>query len=64
MEDVRGKYSSSTTEFNKAKLELANLETSFANTQQNIDEKQEFIKVTEPEITSIEKRLIKLKKNI
>ena len=43
-----------------AKLELANLETSFANTQQNIDEKQEFIKVTEPEITSIEKTLDKI----
>ena len=60
MEDIREKYSSSTTEFNKAKLELTSLETSFANTQKNIDEKQEFIKVTTPEISSIEKTLDKI----
>ena len=60
MEDVRGKYSASTTEFNKAKLELSNLETSFINTQKNIDEKTEFIKLTEPEILSVEKILDKI----
>ena len=60
MEDIRGKYSSSTTEFNKAKLELTNLETSFANTQKNIEEKQEFIKTTTPEVSSIEKTLDKI----
>ena len=36
MEDIRGKYSASTTEFSKAKLELSSLETNFANTQKNI----------------------------
>jgi len=60
MEDVRNKYSVSTTEFNKAKLELAGLETNFANTQKDIDEKQEFIKITQPEITKLEKTLDKL----
>lgn len=60
MEDVRGKYSASTTEFNKAKLELSNLETSFINTQKNIDDKTEFIKLTEPEILSVEKILDKI----
>ncbi len=60
MEDVRSKYSASTTEFNKAKLELTNLELSFESTQKNIDEKQEFIKITEPEIANIEKGLDKL----
>ena len=60
MEDVRSKYSASTTEFNKAKLELTSLETNFANTQKNIDEKQELIKVTEPEIADLEKNLDKM----
>ena len=60
MEDVRGKYSISTTEFNKAKLELTNLETSFSNTQKNIDEKLEFLKTTEPEVSKIEKDLDKI----
>jgi len=60
MEDVRSKYSSSTTEYNKAKLELTNMETSFENTQKNIDEKLNFIKTTEPEISSIENTLDKM----
>ena len=60
MEDVRGKYSASTTEFNKAKMELTSLEANFANTQSNIDEKTKFIKVTEPEIALIEKNLDKI----
>ena len=60
LEDIRSKNSASTTEFNKAKLELTSLETNFANTQKNIDEKKEFIKVTEPEILTIEKSLDKL----
>ena len=34
MEDVRSKYSASTTEFNKAKLELTSLETNFANMEE------------------------------
>ena len=60
MEDVRGKYSSSTTEFNKAKLELTGLEFNFAKTESDIEEKQGFIKATEPEISNIEKTLDKI----
>ena len=60
MEDVRGKYSSSTTEFNKAKLELTGLEFNFAKTESDIEEKQVFIKTTEPEILNIEKTLDKI----
>ena len=60
MEDIRSKYSSSTTEFNKAKMELTSLEASFANNQSNIDEKNQFIKVTVPEISALEKNLDKL----
>ena len=60
MEDVRGKYSASTTEYNKAKLELTGLEFNFAKTESDIAEKQEFIKTTGPEISSIEKSLDKI----
>ena len=60
MEDVRSKNTASTTELSKAKLELSNFDTMFENTQKNIDEKTEFIKVTEPEIKAIEKSLDKL----
>ncbi len=60
MEDIRGKHSSSTTEFSKAKLELTSLETSYLKTESDINEKLEFIKVTEPEISNIEKTLDKI----
>ncbi|MBE7704006.1 MAG: chromosome segregation protein SMC [Cyanobacteria bacterium SIG28] len=60
MEDIRGKNSASMTEFNKAKLELTSLETSFAKTETDINEKQDFIKITEPEISNIEKTLDKI----
>ena len=60
MEDVRSKNTASTTELSKAKLELNNFDTMFANVKQNFDEKVAFIKNTEPEITAIEKSLDKL----
>ena len=60
VEDVRAKYSSSTTEFNKAKLELTNLDTNFSNIQANITEKTQFIETTEPQIALIEKNLDKI----
>ena len=60
IEDIRTKNTASTNEYSKAKLELASLETMFSNTQQNIDEKQDFLKITEPEINSIEKTLDKI----
>ncbi len=59
-EDVRAKNIDSTTELNKAKVELSSLDSMFANNQKNIDEQKEFIKVTEPEITKLEKYLDKL----
>lgn len=60
MEDIRGKYSASTTEFNKAKLELTSLETKFSDIQQNIDEKNKIINGSKTEISSLEKELDKL----
>ena len=59
-EDIRNKNISSTTELSKAKIELNNYDTLFANNQSSIDEKQLFIKNTEPEITKLEKSLDKL----
>ena len=59
-EDVRTKNIDSTTELNKAKVELSSLDSMFASTQKNIDEQKDFIKVTEPEITKLEKSLDKL----
>ncbi len=60
LEDVREKNTASTTELSKAKIELNNHNTMFENTQKNIDERNEFIKTTEPEISSLEKSLDKL----
>ena len=60
MEDVRAKHSASSTEYNKAKLELATLESNFAKTESDINERKEFIKITEPEIANIEKTLDKI----
>ena len=58
--DIRENNSSSITELSRAKIELDNQTSMFENNQKNIDEKQEFIKSTEPEVLSIEKRLDKL----
>ena len=60
VQDIRGKYSDSLDVFNKVKLELSNLETNFANTKTSIEEKQNFIKTTEPEVSKLEKSLDKL----
>lgn len=57
---IRENNSSSTTELSKAKLELENQTSMFANTQQNLDEKQHFIKTAESEISALEKSLDKL----
>ena len=57
VDEVRENYSESSTEFNKAKVELSTLETSFANIQKDIEDRQLFIKTTEPEITKLEKSL-------
>ncbi len=57
---LRESNSSSMTELNKANLELNSLNTTFANTQSLLDEKQQFIKDTVPEIEKIEKSLDKI----
>ena len=64
MEDVRAKNTSATTELSKAKLELNTFNVQYENTQKIIDEKNLFIKTTEPEITSLEKSLDKLEEEL
>ncbi len=60
IEDVRSRNSNSVTELSKAKIELESEKVKFENTQKTIDEKLEFIKNTEPEISALEKSLDKL----
>lgn len=60
LDDVRGRHSSSTTEYNTLKREISADETSFNNTQGEIEDKQTFIKQTEPEIIKLEKALDKM----
>lgn len=60
IEDVRSKNSNSVTELSKAKIELESEKVKFENTQKTIDEKLEFIKNTEPEMSALEKSLDKL----
>lgn len=60
LEKIRQQNSDSTTELTKAKAELNGMETSFANTEKEIDEKQNFIKTVKPEISKLEKSLDKI----
>lgn len=60
LEDVRLNYSNSMTEYNKANLELGSLVKNSEQNEALIAEKTEFIKVTEPKIDSISKKLDKM----
>lgn len=63
LEDVRGNYSNTMTEYNKANLEVNSL---LKNSEQNetlIAEKTEFITLTEPKIGAIALKLDKMEEN-
>lgn len=63
LEDVRGNYSNTMTEYNKANLEVNSL---LKNSEQNetlIAEKTEFIELTEPKIGAIALKLDKMEEN-
>ena len=60
LDNLRESNTNSTTELSKAKIELDSLNTTFKNTQSIIDEKQNFIKITSPEIIKTEKALDKI----
>lgn len=60
LEEVRTNYSNTMTEYNKANMELGSLVKNSEDNEKLIAEKTEFIKVTEPQIDSISKKLDKM----
>lgn len=63
LEDVRTNYSNSMTEYNKANLELGSLVKNSEENENLIAEKIDFIKVTEPKIDTISKKLDKMEES-
>lgn len=65
LEDVRGKYSDSMSEFSKSKVELDNMNQNYANSENILKEKADFIASAEPKIVELNNKLDKLEeKNI
>lgn len=65
LEDVRGKYSDSLSEFSKSKVELDNMNQNYANSENILKEKADFIASAEPKIVELNNKLDKLEeKNV
>ena len=65
LEDVRGKYSDSMSEFSKSKVELDNMNQNYANSENILKEKADFITSAEPKIVELNNKLDKLEeKNV
>lgn len=65
LEDVRGKYSDSLSEFSKSKVELDNMNQNYANSENILKEKADFIATAEPKIVELNNKLDKLEeKNV
>lgn len=65
LEDVRGKYSDSMSEFSKSKVELDNMNQNYANSENILKEKVDFIASAEPKIVELNNKLDKLEeKNV
>ncbi|MBE7710181.1 MAG: chromosome segregation protein SMC [Cyanobacteria bacterium SIG32] len=60
LETVRSNYSDSMTEFNKSKLELANMNDNYNASENILNEKTEFIKNAGPKIDALNKQLDKI----
>lgn len=60
LESVRSDYSNTMTEYNKANMELGGLVRNSEDNEKLIAEKTEFIKLSEPKIDSISKKLDKM----
>src|SRR5574344_1821710 len=60
LEDVRVNYSNTMTEYNKANLELGNLVKNSDEHEKSVAEKLEFVKISEPKINEINKKLEKM----
>lgn len=63
LEDVRTNYSNTMTEYNKANIELSSLVKNSDENEKLIAEKQEFIKISEPKVLEITKKLDKMEEN-
>lgn len=63
LDDVRSNYSNTMTEYNKANMELGSLVKNSEENEKLIAEKTEFIKLSEPKVTTIEKKLDKLEES-
>ena len=65
LEDVRAKYSDSMSEFSKSKVELDNMNQNYANSENILKDKAEFIATAEPKIAELNNKLDKLEeKNV
>ena len=60
LETVRTNYQESVSEFSKSKIELENMNKNYANSENLLKEKQEFVSKTEPEVAQLNKKLDKL----
>lgn len=60
LEEVRSNYSNTMTEYNKANLELNSLVKNSEENEKLIAEKTEFIKISEPKVNEISKKLDKM----
>lgn len=63
LESVRVDYSNTMTEYNKANMELGSLVKNAEDNEKLIAEKTEFIKITEPKIDTISKKLDKMEES-
>lgn len=63
LDDVRGNYSNTMTEYNKANLEVGSLVKNSEQNETLIAEKTEFIAATEPKIGAIALKLDKMEEN-
>ncbi|MEI8128218.1 MAG: chromosome segregation protein SMC [bacterium] len=63
LEDVRSNYSNTMTEYNKANMELGSLVRNSEANESLITEKTEFIKLNEPKIEEVAKKLDKMEEN-
>jgi chromosome segregation protein len=60
LDKIRSSYSTSSTEYSKAKLELGNMSSQFESSQNLLETKQEFVKENEPKVTKLSTELDKI----
>ncbi len=60
LQNIRQQYSDCVSEHSKAKLELENMSRNYENSENILKEKTEFIAVSEPKISDLNKKLDKL----